>query len=917
MKSLVDPSGIPLDTAAGKQLWTMPTARGARERIEWLVGQARGDVLDVGCGQGGASILCARRGLRAVGVDLDPSRIEEALAARVREPDPVRSLLSFRVADASALDLPDATFDCVVMAETIEHVENASSLLAEAARLLRADGVLVLTTTFGFVARDHPVTFYVTSLLELMGRHVTVQSLHIVDGHFRVVARPGPMAVDDRLRLEADLQPTFEAALLNAQRRAHHERVAVEKRQRDERHRAERALRKRLGEQTFRAEYASWQLQSMKARRWWRLGEVLFGVGRHPSAVWRMPRDLVRVLRPVPALQKPEKPSPAEEESPRPGPEVNEPRQVSGAGSSQAGQGGSPQLCAVELPPSVGFPDGPVARPSLTVAAILDEFSQAAFAYEWNQIQPGPDDWREVLERARPDLLFVESAWWGNSGRWRSIVAATGTPKQELRDLVTWCGERGIPTVFWNKEDPPHFNRFIETAKIFDHVFTVDADSLPRYREILGHDRIGLLPFGAQPRVHNPVSVPGGRRYPVAFAGTYYTNTHRARVAQMDTVLAPAREFGLHIFSRMNDHPVYRFPAAYVDHVVGTLPYERMLTAYKAYKVFLNVNSVTESPTMCARRVFELSACATPVVSGHSEALQDAFGDLVRLSRSPADTIAALEELLGNDEVRDRQGHLAMRKVFAEHTYGHRVDTVLAALGRPTERPEPTVSVILPTCRPEQLTHAIEQVAHQFHRQLQLVMVLHGLDVEPEVVEDKARAAGIRDVVVRSADASLSLGACLNLGIEAADGRYLAKMDDDNLYGENYLSDLLYAFSYTSAGLVGKGAHFAQLQASGLTILRFDHLEHTWSVRVQGGTIVADGDLLRQLRFADLPRGEDSDLLRRVHAEQAGIYSADRFNFVCVRSNDPSTHAWKISDDELMRTGRVVSHADAASRVLF
>ena len=40
-----------------------------------------------------------------------------------------------------------------------------------------------------------------------------------------------------------------------------------------------------------------------------------------------------------------------------------------------------------------------------------------------------------------------------------------------------------------------------------------------------------------------------------------------------------------------------------------------MLAAYTSYKVFLNVNSVTHSPTMCARRLFELSAAQTAVVT--------------------------------------------------------------------------------------------------------------------------------------------------------------------------------------------------------------------------------------------------------------------------------------------------------------
>jgi hypothetical protein len=382
----------------------------------------------------------------------------------------------------------------------------------------------------------------------------------------------------------------------------------------------------------------------------------------------------------------------------------------------------------------------------------------------------------------------------------------------------------------------------------------------------------------------------------------------------METILGPAREFDLHIYSRISDDPDFAFPPEYTDHIVGSLPYERMLAAYKAYKVFLNVNSVTESPTMCARRVFELSACATPVVSGHSRALENVFGDLLRLSSTPEQTTEALVELMKDADLRDRVGHLAMREVFAKHLYGHRAETVLAAAGVPAPRRERSISVILPTNRPDQIDHAIAQVAAQDHRPLQLVLVLHGLPADG--VEARARAAGLEDVVVLSADASLTLGAILNLGIDAADGAYLAKMDDDNLYGRHYLSDLAYAFDYTTAGLVGKGAHYCEMRTHGVTLLRFPHLEHTEAELIQGGTILADGDALRKLRFSDLPRAVDSDLLRRARAEGVGIYSGDRFNFVSVRG-DREAHTWKVSDAELMRHGRVAFHGPAGEHVLF
>jgi 2-polyprenyl-3-methyl-5-hydroxy-6-metoxy-1,4-benzoquinol methylase/spore maturation protein CgeB len=873
------------------ELWAESTQQVARDRIHWLVGQASGDVLDIGCSQGIASILCARRGLTVLGVDIQADRVEYARSERDGEPEDVRERLDFLVADGTALDVPDGSFDTVLMGEIVEHSEDASPLLAEAARVLRPDGLLVLTTPFGLSRHhDHHATFYVDSLVRLLAPYVSVESLHIVDKYLRVRARPMPMADPDRLIVES--QPLMERALIAIQEAVQDEKEKMRRYDvaiaRYEQVNARmKNLEARLAHQSYRTDYVTWQLKSAKNRKWWRLGEALWSAKR-PADALRLPRNVTTALKSSTRLEEPE-------------PETT-------AGSPDL----SGHYSSVDIP-DVVIPDGPVAR-DVKVAVILDVFSATAFRYEWQQIQFGPDDWREVLERERPAMLFAESAWHGNDGRWATMMSAAGAPKQPVRDLVAWCAEQGIPTVFWNKEDPPNFERFIETAKLFDRVFTVDSDCIPRYVEALGHDRVALLPFGAQPRIHNPVAVPGGRRHEVAFAGTYHTRKYPERAAQMDTVLAPAREFDLHIYSRISDDPDFTFPPEYTDFIVGSLPYERMLAAYKAYKIFLNVNSVTESPTMCARRVFELSACGTPVVSGHSRALENVFGDLVRLSSAPEQTTEALVDLMKNADLRDRTGHLAMREVFGRHLYGHRADSLLSAAGVSRPRRERSISVILPTNRPEQIDHALEQVAQQVHRPLQLVLVLHGIPAD--VVAEKARAAGLEDVVVLTADASLSLGSVLNLGIDAADGAYLAKMDDDNLYGAHYLSDLAYTFDYTTAGLVGKGAHYCEMRTHGVTLLRFPHLEHTEAELIQGGTILADGDVLRKLRFADLPRAVDSDLLQRALRENAGIYSADRFNFVSVRG-DREAHTWKVSDTELMRHGRVAFHGSPEEHVLF
>jgi spore maturation protein CgeB len=763
------------------------------------------------------------------------------------------------VAEPAQLELPDGEFDSVLVAEALERSREPAAVVRELARLASPEATIAITARFGLNADPaHRSTFLVGSLLDTLSPHLTVTSLELAEEHFRVIARAGPMDGAARTRLIVELQPLLESRFLEAQ---------VEARTLDD-------LARRQRGQLARAR----RRRRYQARRARRLREKLRETRR------RSGRGLVRTAARLAPRFRPQR---------------------DGAADARAAPA-KRRRPRVEIP-AIEPPEGPVRRPDLTVAVILDRFSALALRYEWNQLEFGPLDWRPTLERDPPRLLFVESAWQGNDGRWAGMMRDEG-PTEPLRDLVAWCRERGIPSVFWAKEDPPNFDRFLETARLFDHVFTVDGDCIPRYREALGHDRVGLMQFAAQPRIHNPIAVEGGREYDVAFAGSYFASKHPARREQMDTVLEPALEAGLHVFSRLPDVPGRDFPERYAGHVAGSLPYERVLAAYKRYKLFLNVNSVPDSPTMCARRVFEISACSTPVLSGDSRAIEEVFGELVPIARTREEARARLTELLGDPERRDRRAHRAMREVLAAHTYAHRLESVLAAVGIEFERRRPSASVLMTTNRERQLDHAIAQVAGQAYRPLQLVAVLHGLELDPETVAERARRAGIEDVVVIEADAAASLGACLNLALEAADGELLAKMDDDDFYGRHYLADLVDALQYADAPIVGKCAHYSHTLASGATMLRFPHLEHTHVEHVKGATITAKADVLRALRFDDVRVGVDNALFARVQAEGIRVYSADRFSFVAVRHGGEHGHTWAVSEGRLMSTAGSVSY---------
>lgn len=567
--------------------------------------------------------------------------------------------------------------------------------------------------------------------------------------------------------------------------------------------------------------------------------------------------------------------------------------------------------------PAADIPDGPVERPDLRVAVILDPFSEMAFRYEWDQVLITPYGWRAELEARRPAMLFVESAWQGNRGAWRLAMSTGRGPSAELVALVAWCREQGIPTVFWNKEDPPNYDRFIETARLFDQVFTVDADKIPTYVADLGHEKVGLLPFAAQPRIHNPVQRGPGRVREVAFAGTYFADKHPERRAQMDVLLGAALEHELEIWSRQQgDDPRYRFPARFARRIVGSLPYEQMLSAYTAYKVFLNVNSVTESPTMGARRLFELSAAQTAILSGPAASIEPFFGGTITVATEPEAARRDLKVLLEQDAYRDRLALRAHRRVFDEHLYRHRVETVLASTGVPAREPDRSISAVVATMRPHELERVAANLARQRHTDRELVLVTHGFAAPEGLAERWRDEHGLEAVTIVPAEGGLTLGACMNLGVAAASGRYVTKMDDDNYYGPGYLQDLVRAFDYTDAAVVGKWAHHVHLAATDATVLRFAHAEHRYTRLVQGGTIMTARDTLADIPFRDVPRAVDTTFLEAVHEAGGRVYSADRFEYVSRRAASTEGHTWGIGDLELLsRSSQLLFYGDPTAHV--
>jgi GT2 family glycosyltransferase/SAM-dependent methyltransferase len=100
------------------------------------------DVLDVACGEGYGSALLGAIARSVVGVDNSGEAISHALASY----GDARNV-AFEIADvARAIPLDSDSIDVVVSFETLEHFEEQEAFIAECRRVLRPEGVLLLST---------------------------------------------------------------------------------------------------------------------------------------------------------------------------------------------------------------------------------------------------------------------------------------------------------------------------------------------------------------------------------------------------------------------------------------------------------------------------------------------------------------------------------------------------------------------------------------------------------------------------------------------------------------------------------------------------------------------------------------------------------------------------------------------------
>jgi glycosyltransferase involved in cell wall biosynthesis len=384
-----------------------------------------------------------------------------------------------------------------------------------------------------------------------------------------------------------------------------------------------------------------------------------------------------------------------------------------------------------------------------------------------------PDNYQDVLDTGL-DIVIYTTCWKGiNNEEWRGVKFRK-KPNNALDGVLEYAKKNGIKTVFQSIEDPSNFEYFLPIAEKFDYVLTTDIDCIPLYKEKLGHDRVFFGEYGVNPQFNNPIGCRRNIRNAAFFAGSY-SKRYQERCTDMEIIFDSIVDSGGELliadrnFGAESQDLVY--PVRLQSSVLPPVQHAVLQKLHKLFRYNLNFNSIKQSPTMCAMRVYELQAQGNGLISNYANSVFNKF---------PGIRIVPFKQNMRLDFCRDenweeyRLNISNVREVLNDKTSYQVVGTLLSNIGlaRITKQKK-TIAVI---CKKK-----TDQIVKSFTTQSYPDKVLL-LESELDLWED---------IKIKN------------------DVGYFCWFNSTNSYEKNYLNDLINAFKYTDCEYITKNGFFS------------------------------------------------------------------------------------------------------------
>lgn len=210
----------------------------------------------------------------------------------------------------------------------------------------------------------------------------------------------------------------------------------------------------------------------------------------------------------------------------------------------------------------------------------------------------------------------------------------------------------------------------------------------------------------------------------------------------------------------------------------------------------------------------------------------------------------------------------------------------------------PKVDVLLVTNRIGMVPTALQFIANQTYPNLNIKLGLHNI-TKTDAKKILASVEIDRPLEIHHFTKGQNLGEIYGILTENSTADYLAKFDDDDMYGRNHLLDAILSMRYSGAGLFGRTPNLTWLETTGELLLRPFGDEEIFHKYIIGPTMVMNRQALKAVGgWRPTPWAVDKALIDRFQTLGGGIYRAGAFGWVYVRHDQG--HTW-LQDESHFR----------------
>ena len=220
----------------------------------------------------------------------------------------------------------------------------------------------------------------------------------------------------------------------------------------------------------------------------------------------------------------------------------------------------------------------------------------------------------------------------------------------------------------------------------------------------------------------------------------------------------------------------------------------------------------------------------------------------------------------------------------------------------------PLVTLLTCTNRYYQWRNIINNYKRQTYPNIELLIIFDGKFFKNRIEQILKKNDHTKHVSITTISYT-SIGNCLNHGIQKTKGTWIAKMDDDDYYGKDYITNLVEESKKISTLLFLKLSHFTYLEQKKELWLLSPHHENKKienidekRIRIPGSTLFWNRIIHTKyfIKFKNRHIAEDLYFVRSLLQKDIPIYSSNRYDHCWIRRSKLKTHTWKIKDNHLV-----------------